>query len=187
MNPSPYLALPADGYAIQWTTWQGGDVEQCTIIWENEGWTASGTVGRERVQYVLRLNASWQVRQFLLFRDLDEPDLWLATDGTARWGEMNGAHRPDLDGCYDLDLACTPFTQMLPIRRLPLHVGHTADIIVASVDVETLQVEPEHHRYTRLDTHRWAFTHLTTGWSQEFDVDRYGLPLDYPALFRRTT
>ena len=75
MNPSPYLALPADGYAIQWTTWQGGDVEQCTIIWENEGWTASGTVGRERVQYVLRLNASWQVRQFLLFRDLDEPDL----------------------------------------------------------------------------------------------------------------
>ena len=44
------------------------------------------------------------MRQFLLFRDLDEPDLWLATDGTGRWGEMNGAHRPELDGCYDVHL-----------------------------------------------------------------------------------
>ena len=40
-------------------------------------------------------------------------------------------------------------------------------------------------RYTRLDTHRWAFTQLDTGWSQEFDVDEHGLVLDYPTLFRR--
>ena len=71
----------------------------------------SGVVSRERVQYVLRLSASWQVRQFLLFRDLEDPDLWLATDGTARWGEMNGAHRIELDGCYDITMNCTPFMQ----------------------------------------------------------------------------
>jgi len=186
MNPSPYSAIPADGHATRWTTWDGDFDEQFTIVWENEGWTASGIVGRERVQYVVRLNASWQARQFLLFRDFDEPDLWLATDGTARWGEMNGDHRTDLDGCYDLGLVCTPFTCTLPIRRLPLHVGHTADIIVASIDIETLQCEPEHQRYTRLDTHRWAFTRLASGWSQEFEVDEYGLVLDYPTLFRRT-
>ena len=80
----------------------------------------------------MRLTPTWQVRQFLLFRDLDDPDLWLATDGTARWGEMNGAHRVELDGCYDIDLACTPFTNTLPIRRLPLHVGDTAELPVVT-------------------------------------------------------
>ena len=79
-----------------------------TITWENEAWTASGVVGapgeHNDVHYVLRISPTWHVRQFLLFRDVDEPDLWLGTDGNGRWGEINGAHRPDLDGCVDLDL-----------------------------------------------------------------------------------
>ena len=106
-----HTAFPADGYTARWQTWDDEHIETLTLRWENEGWTASGEVGRERIHYVIRLSPTWQVRQFLLFRDLDEPDLWLATDGHARWGEMNGAHRPELDGCHDIDLACTPFTQ----------------------------------------------------------------------------
>ena len=97
------------GHVAAWATWDGDGIETTTLRWENEGWTVSGEVGdaadRERIQYVLRLSATWQVRQFLLFRDLDEPDLWLATDGGGRWGEMNGAHRTELDGCTDIDLA----------------------------------------------------------------------------------
>ena len=65
------------------------------------------------------------MRQLLLFRDLDEPDLWLATDGHNRWGEMNGAHRPELDGCADIELSCSPFPATLPIRR-PASCGEIA-------------------------------------------------------------
>ena len=180
---SNYTALPASGHTARWGEWDGDDAEVTDFRWENEGWTVSGRVGRERVHYVVRLAASWQVRQFLLFRDLDEPDLWLATDGTARWGEMNGAHRVELDGCYDIDLACTPFTKSLPIRRLPLHVGDNATLPVVTVDVETLDVRPSIHRYTRIDTHRWALEHDDQ--SIEFEVDVHGLVLDYPGQFRR--
>lgn len=180
-----YTPFPLDGHAVTWETWDGGAAESFDIRWENEGWTASGIVGREAVQYVLRLNTSFQARQFLLFRDLEEPDLWLATDGSSRWGEMNGAHRPDLDGCYDLLMTCTPFTWSLPIRRLPLLVGHAADITVARVDVDKLEVLPEHQRYTRNDTHSWTVTLLDTGDSVTFDVDAHGLPLDVEGAFRR--
>ena len=90
---------------------------------------------------MLRLAPTWRVRQFLLFRDLDEPDLWLATDGHNRWGEVNGAHRPELDGCVDIELACSPFPATLPIRRLPLEVGDAAEMPVVTVDVETLAVD----------------------------------------------
>ena len=96
---------------------------------------------------------------------------------------MNGAHRIELDGCYDVDLACTPFTNSLPIRRLPLHVGDSAELPVVTVDVETLAVRPATHRYMRLDTHRWAFAHDDQ--SVEFEVDQHGLLLDYPGRFRR--
>jgi hypothetical protein len=182
---SSYLPFPADGHTAAWSTWDGEHHEQFDVRWENEGWTASGLVGRERVQYVLRLNVSWQVRQFMLFRDLDEPDLWLGTDGSARWGEVNGAHRAELDGCYDIDLPVTPFTNTLPIRRLPLLVGHSAELSVVYIDVETLEVRPDRQRYTRLSTHRWGFEQLDTGFAEEFDVDEYGLVRDYPTLFRR--
>jgi hypothetical protein len=188
---SNYTALPASGHTVRWAAWGPGDAAVADVAevtefrWENEGWTISGQVARERVQYVVRLSASWQVRQFLLFRDLDDPDLWLATDGTARWGEMNGAHRIELDGCYDVDLACTPFTKSLPIRRLPLHVGDSAELPVVTVDVETLEVRPATHRYIRLDTHRWRFERADH--SVEFDVDQHGLVVDYPDAFRRIT
>jgi hypothetical protein len=174
-----------EGHVVRWATWDGEHVETTTIRWENEGFTVSGVVGRERVEYVVRLSASWQVRQFILFRDLEEPDLWLATDGSGRWGEMNGAHRTELDGCYDIDLACTPFTNTLPIRRLPLQEGDAAEVPVVHVDPETLEVRPVMQRYTRLTSHTWRYENLDSGSVAELEVDEHGLVRDYPDEFRR--
>lgn len=178
-------AFPADGYTARWQTWDGDGDETVTLRWENEGWTAIGEVGREAVSYVIRLSATWKVRQFLLFRDSDEPDLWLGNDGSDRWGEMNGAHRSDLDGCGDIDLHITPFTNTLPIRRLQLETGHGADVTTALVDVETLGVIVVKQRYENLGGGSWRKTHSRTGTSIEFRVDQYGLVQDEPDLFRR--
>ena len=183
-SPFPAAHGPA-GHVARWATWNGDGNETTTILWENEGFTVSGQVSREDIQYVLRLSPTWQVRQFLLFRDLEEPDLWLATDGSGRWGEMNGAHRTELDGCYDVDLACTPFTNTLPIRRLPLLEGHTAELPVVYVDPETLEVRKAVQRYTRVSSHQWRFESVDSGFTADLEVDEFGLVLDYPSLFRR--
>lgn len=202
-HPTSYRAFSADGHNARWTSWHPAEAtadadarpgsndgpssneEHLTLSWDNEAWTASGIVQSDNVQYVMRLSATWQVRQFLLFRDMDEPDLWIGNDGGGRWGEMNGAHRPELDGCVDIALACTPFTNTIAIRRLALHVGDAAEIIVATVDVETLDIQPVTQRYSRLDTHRWRLEQTATGESIEFDVDEFGLVIDYPERFRR--
>jgi hypothetical protein len=178
-------AFPSDGYTARWQTWEGDGDETVTLRWENEGWTAIGEVGREAVSYVLRLSALWQIRQFLLFRDADEPDLWLGNDGTGRWGEMNGEHRPELDGCTDIDLRITPFTNSLPIRRLQLDEGDAAQIKVAMVDVETLGVVPVTQLYEHLAPGIWRKTDARTETSIDFRIDDYGLVQDEPELFRR--
>lgn len=178
-------AVPADGHEVDWETWDGAHGEHLSLRWENEAWTATSDVGRERVQYVMRLSPTWRIRQFLLFRDLDQPDLWLATDGHARWGEVNGAHRPELDGCTDIDLACSPFPATVPIRRLPLEVGDGAELPAITVDVETLAVDVAMRRYERLDERRWRRTEGRGGSTTEFDVDDYGVVIDQRDRFRR--
>ena len=178
-------ALPADGYTARWQTWDGEGNETVTLRWENEGWTALGEVSREAVSYVIRLSSTWQVQQFLLFRDADEPDLWLGTDGSGRWGELNGAQRSDLDGCTDIDLHITPFTKTIPIRRLQLDPGESADVSAALVDVETLGVIQVQQRYDHVAAGRWRREHVRTGIANEFRVDQYGLVQDEPDLFRR--
>ncbi len=174
---SPPTGTPRGGSAGTTTA-----TRTLSLRWENEGWTATGEVGHEAVTYVVRLSATWQVRQFLLFRDLDEPDLWLGTDGSGRWGELNGAHRPDIDGCVDIHLDCTPFTATLPIRRLQLEEGDSVALTVAHIDVETLGVTPVEHVYVRTAHRRWR--HIDeSGARTDFDVDEFGLVRDLPGPF----
>ena len=182
---TPLSPFPADGYVVRWQTWDLDGDETVTLRWENEGFTAMGEVGREKVTYVIRIGPTWQVRQFLLFRDLDDPDLWLGTDGGGRWGEVNGAHRPDLDGCSDIALGITPFTHTLPIRRLQLDPGDSAAVASAIVDVDTLGVTRSVHRYEHLRPGRWRHIDLASGAELDFDTDHFGLVNDVAERYRR--
>lgn len=170
---------------MSWCSWDGGPASSVALRWENEGWTAELALDADQATAVIRLSAGWMVQQMLLFRDMPEPDLWLATDGRGRWGEMNGAHRTELDGCVDIDFARTPFTNSIITHRLPLHVGHSADLNVITIDVETLQVTSEPHRYTRLDEETWEYTSSFAGAQRRAVVDEYGFVVNEDETFRR--
>lgn len=182
---APFHAFSADGHAVQWNTWDDAHTEAMTLAWDNEAWTATGHVGRENVQYVLRVSPTWQVRQFLLFRDLDAPDLWLATDARHRWGEVNGAFRPEFGAAADIELNCTPFPATIPIRRLALGIGEVAEIDVITIDVETLGAVAVPTRYERTAQTTWRATALPTGDQREFEVDGHGLVIHEQGRFRR--
>ncbi len=103
---------------------------------------------------------------------------------------VDGHVAPSLSGCVDVDVAATPLTNTLPIRRLGLSPGEFRDIAVAWVDVPNLQVRRMTQRYTRLgpsagreryeyrDPHHGIF---------ELSVDRDGVVVDYEGLARRVT
>lgn len=180
-----YKAPPSSGLTVAWTSWDGAPASRVDMRWENEAWTAQVDLVAERATAVIRLSASWMVQQMLLFRDMEEPDLWLATDGHGRWGEMNGAHRTELDGCVDLVLAGTPFTNSIVTHRLPLHIGHTADLHAVTLDVETLAVKSVPVRYTRHGDREWEYTSPTAGRQVVATVDEYGMVIDEEDVFRR--
>lgn len=179
-------SFPADGYEATWVALDGADgdrsaVESLEIRWDNEAWTATGTLHETRVQYVMRISPFWELRQLLLFRDLDEPDLWLGTDGRGRWGEVNGAHRPDLDGARDAMVAGSNFGWTPPIRRMPLPPGEEMTFPMLVVDPETLGVTTRQIAMRRTVEHRWVIDGST------LEVDDFGVVLDVPERVRRAT
>lgn len=183
-----YQSLSASGHNASWLALgsaQNHATSTVTLRWENEAWTAEGTLGADNAQFVLRLSAGWVIQQCLLFRDLEDPDLWLGTDSHGRWGEVNGAHRTELDGCTDLDFANSPFTNCIPIRRLPLLIGDSATLTVAVIDIETLGITKQTHQYTKLAQDSWRYISSASNTEVEVKVDQFGFVLDEPNNFKR--
>jgi len=108
----------------------------------------------------------------------------LRHDGRGRW-RIDGRRVRALDGCRDADLSCTPLTNALPIRRLRLAVGASCDIRVALVAVPSLTVATAVQTYRRLAGDRYRFTASRGRFQRSLRVDRDGLVVDYPGLFRR--
>lgn len=77
-------------------------------------------------------------------------DLDLVVDSTHRW-RLNGTDRPTVAGCLDIDLAFSPSTNLLPIRRLNLRPGEAAPVRAAWLRFPDFTLEPLEQLYRRLD------------------------------------
>ena len=96
-------------------------------------------------------DAGWRVRRCHV-RLLGEPDgeVVLQSDGNGNWTDGAGAPLPALSGCTDVDLTATPSTNTLPIRRLRLCPGQSADINAAWIQFPELAVTRSRQRSVHL-------------------------------------
>jgi len=139
--------------------------------------------GEQATRYEVVLGSDWRVRS-LEVESTQGGSLHLVSDGQGGW-TVGGHERPDLTDAVDLDFVLTPFTNSLPIHRLALEVGASAEITVAWVDFPSLEVAPAAQRYTRLAEREWRFESLDGDFTRDITVDEKGLVVDYPGLFER--
>ena len=140
-----------------------------------------------RVHYGIDCDSSWQVRGVRV-EDLLSPkvvSLVCANDG--RWSDEEGDPRPDLDGCTDVDIMITPFTNTLPIRRLNLKVGEAKEISVVYVGLPGLVISRFEQRYTCLSLNEnggmYRYENVKSDFTADLTVDTDGLVVDYPNIF----
>jgi hypothetical protein len=179
-----------------WTPWEGPGLKHLRLLRSDGGVVTNGLVigleaGRPfRIGYEIRCDGLWRVREIRVAApDSERPVLELFADGEGNWKRRGGKHVTELDGCIDVDISATPFTNTLPIRRLGLKPGESEELTVVYVRVPEVLVGPERQRYGCLEAQAggglYRFEAQPSGFTVDLPVDADGLVLDYPGLFRR--
>lgn len=186
---------------VIWRDLDGPGLEHLKLSGDRDGYLADGMyVGSKnnapplRLHYEIRMDTAWQM-QSLALRLIDGPEgagvTMLSVDDRCRWWNAEGEAMPALEGCHEVDILATPFTKSLPIRRLGLAAGESAEISVAYFDIPGLEPRLVRQRYLCIrpfgpDTGLYRYEALfRTGPPVEIEVDSDGLVTDYPGSFAR--
>lgn len=170
------------GERIATVVWElpGRSAEHCALERAQPGYRLAGTVvlavdaAPHLVEYAVRVDEEWRTRSVEVRSN--GSDLELSSDGAGGWSV------PDLDGCTDVDLAFTPATNTLPIRRSALDVGGVLDLDAAWVRFPELTVERLSQRYERLAEARYLYS--SNDFRAELAVDGNALVLEYEGFWR---
>jgi hypothetical protein len=155
-------------------------------LWaDGSGWQLRGTmVGAldgtpVNVRYGVICDERWSTlaAHLTVRTGATEEILHLRVDHDRRWWTSEEEELVAVRGCVDVDLAITPATNTLPIRRLGLEVGASAEVRAAWVRFPDLTVAPLEQTYTRLTDTRYSYR--SNSFHAELDVDDLGLIREY--------
>ncbi|ABF39030.1 protein of unknown function DUF1089 [Candidatus Koribacter versatilis Ellin345] len=147
-------------------------------------------LGGVTCEYHFDLDARWRTKTFTLKQHQSGEDRTLRIERVheSEW-KVDGADRPDLSGCLDLDLTVSPFTNTLAIRQLALAPNEAKELNAVYVKIPQLEVVLARQRYQRLDANepprRFLYSGLDTGFIQEITVDEHALVEGYPRFAER--
>lgn len=139
-----------------------------------------------RLHYQIDCDTHYQVRKVELHLIGRDP-LRLTTDGSGHWFDANYSPLPHLDGCIDIDITATPFTNTLPIRRLEWQTGQRRILNMVYFYIPELTFKSDEQEYTCLQqtTTGSVFQFAQPDFTARLTFDSNGLVTDYPDLFRR--
>lgn len=103
--------------------------------------------------------------------------------GGGEW-TLNGAEIPRVAGCTDVDLAFTPATNLLSLRRLSLAVGQEAEVVAAWLSFPEFSLTPLRQRYRRTSRTTYDYAAPDLRFAGILTVSPEGFVLDYAGLWR---
>jgi uncharacterized protein len=178
----------------RWQDWSGAGIQHLVLREGPEQIVADAAViGTEEgepfaARFRIVCDGGWRVRHVEAGAIGDDRRIVLAGDGAGHWRDGTGTPRPDLEGAIDVDLPITPFTNTLPIRRLDLRAGQSADLRVVYIVLPAYTVTTDPQRYICLEPRRrYRYESLDSDFVQEIEVDADGLVVTYPELFKRVS
>lgn len=176
---------------VRWTSEEGDGIEHLAFDARDEGFFAESVVVGQRygkaygLYYRVRCDPRWHVT-YAFLKITGGGELELHGDGEGHWRDGQGGTLAVIEGCIDIDIAATPFTNTLPIRRLQLAEGERRPIEVAYISTPDLQVTRVEQAYSCIALNReYRYEGIFRHFSANLTVDEDGLVIDYPTLFTR--
>jgi hypothetical protein len=140
-----------------------------------------------RAGYVLVADDGWTTRSLVVeaMCAAGSRRLELSHDGEGNWTIGGGSgDAAELAGALDCDLAFSPLTNLMPVRRHRLHEEPgSVDISVAWVSLPDLHVHRAEQRYEHV--RRGVVRFRSEDFTADLELDEDGLVVLYPQLARR--
>ena len=178
---------------ILWTGREYYSLENCLVHSTDHGVEINsviiGTYQSKiyRVEYEIKTNENWETISFELKsrHSNNTGHLKFESDGKGNWF-TNNKKVDQYNGCIDIDIPLTPFTNTLPIKRLNLTQGQEQQIRVIYIDILEGQIKPVRQKYIRRSPTEYQYENIPNDFEAKITVDDFGLVVDYPGLFVRT-
>jgi hypothetical protein len=140
-----------------------------------------------RVDYKVTTALNWHTRSVKVsVADTDHKSLRLEVTRNQEWF-LDGKRLEAFTGLIDIDLGITPSTNTLPINRLNLEVGKSAEFTAVWVRFPELTIEPLDQRYTRLDEDTYRYENADESFSANLFIDKSGIVESYGNIWTKTT
>jgi hypothetical protein len=148
------------------------------------------------IDYIIECDPDWVTGEVTIEVLRTNPNresfLSIVNDGEGDWSQLvtsfdglGSRKLPKLKGCLDVDLAFSPVTNTLPIRRLGLDIGEGADVNAAWIQFPSLEVTVLPQRYTRIADRTYRYESFLSGFTALLEVDDLGLVKTYEGLWER--
>jgi hypothetical protein len=169
--------------------WQRLDLpghEACRIMDMTTGWQLSGAAVFAyehqacRLDYVIACDRQWRTLSATVegwVRDR-EVSVEVVREASGEW-RLNGRDCPEVAGCVDVDLNFSPSTNLLPIRRLALEVGQSAQVRAAWLRFPSFALEPLEQSYARLEENLYQYESAGGRFVAPVTVDEEGVVTRY--------
>lgn len=179
----------AGGHSVRWRALEGEGLEHLTLRAKANGLRADSVLVGERdgsrfgATYRIECDPDFAVCSFDVATTDGRGLAMTRRDGA--WHDDARSHLPAFDGCIDIDLSATPFTNTLPIRRLVWQPGEQRRVAMLFVPFDSFVPFVTEQVYTCLAPRLFRFETADGSFTAELPVDEDGLVVDYPCLFQR--
>ena len=152
---------------ILWTGREYHSLENCLINTTDWGSEINSTIIGHyqekiyRVEYYIKTNTAWETILVELHarHSNRQQDYVFMGDGKGNW-MVNGKHAIAFEGCIDVDIPLTPFTNTLPINRLRLSTNEERQTKAIYFDVLENQIRIVMQKYVCLSKTRFHYENV---------------------------
>ncbi|HJU87779.1 MAG TPA: putative glycolipid-binding domain-containing protein [Gemmatimonadaceae bacterium] len=148
-----------------------------TVIVVNEGTPCAFT-------YAVVCDSSWRTVEASIRGTVGEEFVNVSVESHGRQWLRNGEAQPQVAGCIDVDIAFTPATNTLPIRRLRIPIGQSVPVTAAWLRFPDFVLVPLEQSYTRERANVYRYESGGGSFAARIDVDDLGLVRQYGQIWR---
>ena len=164
--------------------------ESARLFSQDDSWNLQGTAVFShdrlpcRLDYHIVCDSRWNTRRANVAGWVGDRliEIKLAVGSDQHW-LLNEYDSPEVAGCIDVDLNFSPSTNLLPIRRLNLAVGHEMQVRAAWLRFPSFTLEPLTQLYRRINETTYRYESHGGDFVTELSVNEAGFVTRYPDLW----